>query len=96
MADAELALVHPAQPGRGVAAAAQSRRLGMAVLSVIAGVAAVALLVASDSGARGVARSAMFKLEYYQPWQTAPTPAVNMQQLEVGSRSSRCKTRSAG
>ena len=81
-----------------MAAAARSRRLGMAVLSVIAGVAAVALLVASDSGARGVARSAMFKLEYrdYQPWQTAPTPAVNMQQLEVGSRSSRCKTRSAG
>lgn len=79
--EAALALCSPHSPQSAVAAAARSRRLGMSALSMIAGVAVVALLVASDSGSRG-ARSAM--LEYYQPWQAAPTPAVNMQQLVGG------------
>ena len=74
----DVALCRPAAAPRAPANRPWRARLGAAVLSGVAGVAAVALLVAGDGGGRGAL------LEYYQPWQARSVPAVDMQQLIGG------------
>ena len=57
-------------------------RVGVIVLSALAGLVAVVLLVAGDTGGGVANQSAL--LAYYQPWQVPSTPNVNMQQLISG------------
>jgi len=79
----DVGLCAPASPATTGAGAAGERgrrlRLGATVLSGMAGVAAVALLLAGERGPR-----AGTLLEYYQPWQARAGPAVDLQQLIGG------------
>jgi len=73
-----LALCSPHDFGAAVAVR-RRMRVGVAVLSMLAGFAAVALVVASDPTPK-----ASLLAEYYQPWQERAAPEVNLPQLAGG------------